>query len=111
MNLIRLYVGWEAAEPVKGQYNITYLSEIKKIVERCERFGITVLLDAHQDVLSRFFCGEGFPDWAISRTAFKFPFPLMKKFDVDENGYPLISECLEKKFAIYYMTFDASKTF
>jgi hypothetical protein len=35
----------------------------------------------------------------------------MKKFDVDENGYPLISECLEKKFAVYYFSFDASKTF
>jgi len=42
----------------------------------CEKHGVTVLLDAHQDVLSRFFCGEGIPDWAISRTPYKFPFPI-----------------------------------
>jgi endoglycosylceramidase len=63
---------------------VTYLEEVKKIVDRCAKFNITVLLDAHQDVLSRFFCGEGFPDWAISRSDFVFPFPIRKDFDVDE---------------------------
>ena len=48
-------MSWEGAEPVKGQYNVTYLEEVKKIVDRCAKFNITVLLDAHQDVLSRFF--------------------------------------------------------
>ena len=47
MNLIRLYVSWEGTEPVKGQYNVTYLEEVKKIVDRCAKFNITVILDAH----------------------------------------------------------------
>lgn len=112
LRFIRLHVGWEGVEPVKGQYNVTYLEEIGKIVKRCEAKGITVLLDSHQDVLSRFFCGEGFPDWAVSRSEFSFPFPLINTdIRVDENGVPLIEDCLKLKFAIYYVTTDASKTF
>jgi endoglycosylceramidase len=90
MNVIRLYVAWEGVEPVRGQYNMTYLQELKGVVERCNRFNIAVILDAHQDVLSRFFCGEGFPDWAVSRSDWVFPYPVRKDFDVDENGYPLL---------------------
>jgi endoglycosylceramidase len=30
------------------------------------KYNIRVFLDAHQDVFSRFFCGEGVPDWAVS---------------------------------------------
>lgn len=29
------------------------------------KYGIYTLLDAHQDVLSQKFCGEGIPDWAV----------------------------------------------
>lgn len=47
MNFIRLYVSWEGVEPVKGQYNATYLQQIANIVRMAEKKGITVLLDAH----------------------------------------------------------------
>lgn len=47
MNLIRLHVAWEAFEPTKGSYNYEYLAQIKNIVERCEKYDIAVLLDAH----------------------------------------------------------------
>ena len=32
---------------------------------RSAKYGINVLLDMHQDVLSAKFCGEGIPDWAV----------------------------------------------
>ena len=32
---------------------------------RAGKYGIYSLLDAHQDVLSQKFCGEGIPDWAV----------------------------------------------
>ncbi|CAK62820.1 unnamed protein product (macronuclear) [Paramecium tetraurelia] len=115
MTFIRLHVAWEGVEPVRGQYNYTYLEEIDKIVKRCEAKGITVLLDSHQDVLNRFFCGNGFPDWTIARTkakAFKFPYPyVFSKIHTDEEGVPIIEDCLKKKFALYYVTAEASKTF
>lgn len=46
-NMIRLYVAWEAVEPTRKNYNLNYLAELKKIVQRCEKYGIVVLLDAH----------------------------------------------------------------
>ena len=57
------------------------------------KHGIYVLLDAHQDLFNRKFCGEGFPDWAINRT--NFPFPLKNKLHYDDQGYPLIDDCLK----------------
>lgn len=108
MNVIRLHVAWEAFEPVKGQYNYTYFEQLQKIVRRAEPYNIAILLDAHQDVLSRFFCGEGFPDWAASRTEHPFPFPVKNDIPVDEKGYPLIEECIKTKFIKYYFAFDAT---
>ena len=34
-------------------------------VHSASKYGIYTLLDAHQDVLSQKFCGEGIPDWAV----------------------------------------------
>jgi endoglycosylceramidase len=108
MKFIRLHVAWEAVEAVKGQYNFEYLAQLKAIIRKAATYDITILLDAHQDVLSRFFCGEGFPDWAVSRSDYLFPFPLKKKLEVDEHGYPLVEECLKTKFFAYYFAFDTT---
>ena len=52
--------------PQRGKYNETYLSVMQGIVQRAAKYGIYILLDMHQDVLSRKFCVEGFPDWAVN---------------------------------------------
>ncbi|CAI2183335.1 1425_t:CDS:2, partial [Funneliformis geosporum] len=75
MNIIRLGVLWVGVEPERGKYNETYLNIIKSIVDKCSAYGIYVLLDSHQDVMSDLFCGEGFPRWAV-RTDGAWPFPL-----------------------------------
>lgn len=63
-------------------------------------------------MLSRFFCGEGIPDWAISRTPYKFPFPIQNvEIRYDDKGVPLLEDCLKTKFVMYYFTFDVSQTF
>ena len=62
-------------------------------------------------MLSRFFCGEGFPDWAVSFSKFKFPFPIKMDMEFDEHNIPLMKDCLKKNFATYYMSTDVSKTF
>ena len=46
----------------RGEYNMTYYEELKKVVDLFEEFGIYTLLDSHQDVLNSKFCGEGIPD-------------------------------------------------
>ena len=48
MNVIRLGVLWVGVEPVRGEYNETYLEVIKSIVDKCKSHGIYVLLDSHQ---------------------------------------------------------------
>lgn len=64
LNVIRLGVMWPGVEPVRGQYNETYLAVIDKIVSLSAAQGIYSLFDMHQDVLSEKFCGEGAPAWA-----------------------------------------------
>ena len=52
--------------PERKKYNETYLQVIQKIVSKAAEYGIYTLLDMHQDVMSRKFCVEGFPDWAAN---------------------------------------------
>jgi endoglycosylceramidase len=60
-NLVRLGVLWEALEKFPGVYDYEYLEKIEDIVNKLGRNGIYVILDAHQDMFSRHFCGEGVP--------------------------------------------------
>ena len=109
MNVIRLYVSWEGTEPIKGSYNLTYLDVIRNITRDCAHYNISVLLDLHQDVISRKFCGEGMPNWAVNRTSFPAPEPY--DFEFDAEGNPLLIDCQKHVFATYYTTYDVANTF
>ena len=63
MNLVRLGVIWEAVETAPGVYNQTYLNEIEKLINNLGTQGIYTMIDSHQDVMSRYACGEGIPDF------------------------------------------------
>lgn len=67
MNVIRLHAAWEAIEPTPWSYNYTYIEILRTIVRKCNKFGIMVLLDAHQDLFAKQFCGEGLPTWVAKR--------------------------------------------
>lgn len=108
-NFIRLHVAWEGAEPQEGVYNQTYIQELKKVVDLCAKYDIAVLLDAHQDLLSKKQCGEGAPDWAMVNSS--FPSPLPYKLERDSEGYPLTEDCLKHEFFKYYLTTDVGKNF
>ena len=64
-NVARLLVIYEAAEPTRGQYDEEYLKRLDAMVDAFARRGIYIVIDSHQDVFNRRFCGDGFPDWAI----------------------------------------------
>ena len=50
---------WPGVEPVRGQYNQTYLDIVAEIVEEASSYGIYTLADMHEDVLSeRFWYGH-----------------------------------------------------
>lgn len=52
-----------------------------------------VLLDAHQDLFVKQFCGEGLPTWTAKRET--FPAPLKVKLRYDDKGFPLLEDCLK----------------
>ncbi|GFF45543.1 endoglycoceramidase [Aspergillus lentulus] len=93
LNIVRLGHSWAGAEPVRGQYNQTFLEIMKKQTKMAEDHGLYVLVDVHQDVLARQLCGHGVPDWFVKKDwvpGWKmFPFPLkLTPFPVDNNGFP-----------------------
>ena len=91
-NMIRLGVMWPGLEPTKGEYSSDYLDRIEEIINICQKHDIYVLLDFHQDLLSRKFCGEGIPDWAVFNHNFthRFPYPLDRDF-VFIDGIPVLN--------------------
>ena len=57
--MARVGMMWPGGEPTRGVYNETYFDEIEDLVNRLGEAGIYSLLDVHQDLFSRFYCGEG----------------------------------------------------
>lgn len=62
LNIVRLGHSWAGAEPVRGSYNQTFLDIMKEQTKMAEDHGLYVLVDVHQDCLSKQLCGHGVPD-------------------------------------------------
>eukprot|EP00358_Blepharisma_japonicum_P001629 CAMPEP_0202946080 /NCGR_PEP_ID=MMETSP1395-20130829/8365_1 /ASSEMBLY_ACC=CAM_ASM_000871 /TAXON_ID=5961 /ORGANISM="Blepharisma japonicum, Strain Stock R1072" /LENGTH=508 /DNA_ID=CAMNT_0049646453 /DNA_START=69 /DNA_END=1595 /DNA_ORIENTATION=+ len=123
-NFVRLGVMWQAVETSPGSYNMTYLQQVNNLVNQLGAAGISVLLDAHQDLFARKICGEGVPDFYAQNLTdscgelspvyegFGACIPLSKfNLTYDANGDPLISDCLTHDFPRYYMTPEAADAF
>eukprot|EP00940_MAST-03C_sp_MAST-3C-sp2_P003198 g3198.t1 len=68
---LRLLVTWEAVEGRgPGVYDEEFLAYFRKIVIACRRFGISVFIDPHQDVWSRWTGGSGAPAWTLEVVGF-----------------------------------------
>jgi endoglycosylceramidase len=111
-NVVRLGVMWPGVEPSRGHIDRGYLNKMKEIVQKLGEYGIYSIIDLHQDVGSRRFCGEGIPDHYVDdllqnetsmlSLAQPFPLPRFPKMNVDENGYPTLEDCLKNNFGDYY---------
>ena len=101
-NIIRLGVLWAGLEPELGQYNMTYLDQVIIIVDTAEKYGLHPVLDMHQDVFNRRFCGNGVPDWVPQPPQFNFPYPLEVEYEVDESGYPSREDCDKIDWPAYH---------
>ncbi|CAL8072926.1 unnamed protein product [Calicophoron daubneyi] len=83
-NVVRLGLMWSGVMPLKSTVNQTYLEEIEKIVDLCEKYGLYVLLDMHQDELSsKFNSYDGVPLWLMNEfprisSDYKYPWPFEK---------------------------------
>ncbi|XP_028411016.1 endoglycoceramidase-like [Dendronephthya gigantea] len=113
LNGVRLGMMWPGLVPNKGQFNETYLKTMVDLVTKAAEYGIYILLDMHQDVMSRRFCVEGFPSWTIdSEIAKNFPFPLHEPYKLDpETGFPSSEDCSRFSWATYYLTQAVGKSF
>lgn len=117
MNLIRLDVSWAGAEPERGSYNQSYFKQIHRIVDMCEKRGIHVLLEWHQDLFSERYCGNGAPLWAsrpfTSKTKFGYPFPGHLPFSIDGDTFlPNPDDCNRfSNFALGYFNYHLSQAF
>lgn len=107
---------WEAVETAPGVYNSTYLDECNDLITTMGQKGIYTLVDAHQDVFARRICGEGVPDFYAKEEMLSHSCDesLVKDiawlvgacksmesygFRKDENGDPLVEDCVKNNFA------------
>lgn len=106
-NIVRLGTMWPGLEAKRSHYNMTYLSEISRIVEFLGEQNIVTLLDLHQDLLSPYWCGEGVPDWAAiaSNLTYEFPKPAVwQDIPKEPNGYANLQSCLKYVFGVFYLS-------
>jgi endoglycosylceramidase len=97
---------------VKDQFNETYFTLAKSMIEKGAQYGLNFLLDVHQDVMSPKFCGEGVPDWVVDvgSSDIKFPEPVsLFAYVQGPNGYPSIKNCSLHFWSKYYLA-DATGT-
>jgi len=74
LTFVRLLVTWEAVEHAgPGIYDDAYLDYLRAIAERAAHHGISLLIDPHQDVWSRFSGGDGAPGWTLEAAGFDLP--------------------------------------
>jgi len=68
MNFLRLIVTWEAIEhDGPGIYDEAYLAYLRKILQAADKESISVFIDPHQDVWSRWTGGDGAPPWTMEK--------------------------------------------
>jgi endoglycosylceramidase len=64
INVVRLPWSWEGLEPTRGTIDETYLARYVEMVRAFGARGIRIIVELHQDVFARPYCGDGFPLWA-----------------------------------------------
>lgn len=65
INVARVPFSWEALEPEPGRIDTAWLDRYVALVRALGERDIRVLVEFHQDVFNRAFCGDGFPDWTL----------------------------------------------
>jgi endoglycosylceramidase len=117
LNFIRLGVMWAGWEPTEGTVNATYVSAVRTLLDAAADAGIAVLIDLHQDVISRATCGEGVPDWAVTKVASHlgldnltstFPLPVAPPFSTSPPPY---GDCEKTLFTDFYQSYASNVIF
>ncbi len=77
INIIRLGITWDAVEPEQGKYNDEYLDAVRRMLDKCEQYGIYAYIDMHQDLYSGWGNGpgDGAPAWACHTDKYTYKNP------------------------------------
>jgi hypothetical protein len=68
---LRFLITWEAIEHGgPDRYDQAYLDYVRAIVEKAGHHGLSLFVDPHQDVWSRFSGGDGAPGWTLEAVGF-----------------------------------------
>lgn len=72
LTFLRFLITWEALEHSgPGQYDQAYLDYIYEVVKKAGGHGLTLFIDPHEDVWSRFTGGDGAPGWTLEAAGFE----------------------------------------
>ncbi|MDR0643613.1 MAG: cellulase family glycosylhydrolase [Treponema sp.] len=88
---IRFFITWEAIEHAgPGIYDEEYLAYLRKILLIAEKNGISVYMDPHQDVWSRWTGGDGAPAWTLEKVG-------MDLTKLDSTGAAITEQAFAEK--------------
>jgi hypothetical protein len=72
LDFLRFLVTWEAVEHEgPGVYDEEYLDYIERIAAKAGEHGLSLFIDPHQDVWSRWTGGDGAPMWTLEAAGFE----------------------------------------
>jgi hypothetical protein len=72
LGFLRLLTTWEAIEHAgPGAYDLDYLDYLTAVVRKAGEHGLSLFIDPHQDVWSRFSGGDGAPGWTLEAAGFE----------------------------------------
>ena len=111
VNILRLGMTWAGVEPEPEAYNETYLEGVKAVIRRCEKYGVYVFVDFHQDLFSAYcYSGDGAPRWACKQPAdgrktrviwaegYFFSRSVQRSFDAFWRNEPVLGKGLRDRF-------------
>lgn len=66
VDVLRVPFVWAALEPTEGDDDEAWLADYDALLDGAAARGMWTIVDAHQDIWSEVYCGDGFPAWTVA---------------------------------------------